>query len=73
MAHLAGIDKGPILDWIDDNGLMKHYRKWWEKVEVLFKGPLNMANDGVKCNYIICWSRDIGMELVKNEKLKENP
>ena len=45
MVHLAGIDKGPILDWTDDNGLMEHYRKWKEKVEVLFKGPLNTAND----------------------------
>ena len=61
MAHLAGIDKGPSLDWTDDNGLMERYRKWREKVEVL-KGPLNMANDAVTCNYIIYWSRDTGME-----------
>ena len=40
-------------------------------MEVLFKGPLNNANDPVKCNYIIYWSRDIGMELVENGKLKE--
>ena len=71
MAHHAGIDKGPVLDWTDDNGLMEHYCKWREKVEVLFKGPLNNANDPVKCNYIIYWSRDTGMELVENGKLKE--
>ena len=45
MAHMAGIDKGPVLDWTDDNGLMECYRKWKKKVEVLFKGPLNTAND----------------------------
>ena len=28
MAHLAGIDKGPVLDWTDDNGLMECFRKW---------------------------------------------
>ena len=61
MAHLAGIDKG----------LMEHYRKWRKKVEVLFKGPLNTANDAVKCNYIIYWSSEIGMELVDKQKLKE--
>ena len=71
MAHLAGIDKGPILDWTDDNGLMEYFRKWSKKVEILFKGPLNMANDAVKCNYIIYWSSDTGMELVRNGKLKE--
>ena len=42
-----------------------------EKGGILFKGPLNMANDAVKCNYIIYWSRDTGMELVENGKLKE--
>ena len=35
-----------------------------EKGEVLFKGPLNTANNQVKCNYIIYWSGEIGMELV---------
>ena len=64
MAHLAGIDKGPVLDWTDDNGLMEHFRKWKKKVEILFRGPLNAASNGVKCNYIIYWSRETGMELV---------
>ena len=64
MAHLAGIDKGPILDWTDDNGLLEHFRKWKKKVEILFRGPLNTANDAVKCNYIIYWSGEPGMELV---------
>ena len=56
MAHLAGINKGPVLDWTDDNGLLEHFRKWKKKVEILFQGPLNAAGDGVKCNYIIYWS-----------------
>ena len=64
MAHPAGIDKGPVLDWTDDNGLMECFRKWKKKVEILFRGPLNAANDGVKCNYIIYWSGETGMELV---------
>ena len=63
MAHLAGIDKGPVLDWTDDNGLMGCFRKW-KKVEILFKCQLSNANDPVKCNYIIHWSGEIGMELV---------
>ena len=42
-------------------------------MEVLFKGPLNTANDAVRCNYIIYWSGDTGMELVENGKLEENP
>ena len=64
MAHLTGIDKGPEMDWTNDNGLDEHYRKWKKKVEVLFKGPLNSAIDAIKCNYIIYWSGDHGMDLV---------
>ena len=64
MAHLVGMDKGPVLDWTDDNGLMEHFRKWKKKVEILFWGPLHAAGDGVKCNYIIYCSGETGMELV---------
>ena len=35
-----------------------------EEVEILFQGPLATANDAVKCNYIIYWSGETGMELV---------
>ena len=40
-------------------------------MEVLFKGPLNMANDAVKCNYIIYCSGETGMELVENGKIHD--
>ena len=43
---------------------MECFRKWKKKVEILFKGLLSNANDPVKCNYIIYWSGEIGMELV---------
>ena len=50
MAHLVGIDKGPVMDWINDSGLDERYRKWKKHVEVLFKGPLNAVLEAVKCN-----------------------
>ena len=31
---------------------------------VLFKGPLNGVAEAVKCNYVIYWSGDHGMDLV---------
>ena len=55
MAHLVGIDKGPVMDWTNDSGLDECYRKWKKQVEVLFQGPLN---------YMIYWSGDHGMDLV---------
>ena len=64
MAHMAGINKGPVMDWTNDSGLDEHYRKWKKKVEVLFRGPLSAAGDQVKCNYIVYWSGDHGMDLV---------
>ena len=33
-------------------------------MEVLFRGPLSAAGDQVKCNYIVYWSGDHGMDLV---------
>ena len=33
-------------------------------MEVLFKGPLNGVTEAVKCNYMIYWSGDYGMDLV---------
>ena len=72
MAHMAGIDKGPILDWTNDNGLDECCRKWKKRVEVLFKCPLNTAGNAVKCNYIIYWSGDEGMDLVDKWETEGN-
>ena len=33
-------------------------------MEVLFKGPLNAVTEAMKCNYVIYWSGDHGMDLV---------
>ena len=33
-------------------------------MEVLFKGPLSEVSEAVKCNYMIYWSGDHGMDLV---------
>ena len=71
MTHLSGNDKGLVLDWTDDNGLMEHFRKWKKKVEILFKGPLNNTSDPIKCNYIIYWSGEVGMELVDKWEIEE--
>ena len=64
MTHLVAIDKGPVMDWTNDLGLDEWYRKWKKQVEVLFKGPLNGVMEAVKCNYVIYWSGDHGMDLV---------
>ena len=33
-------------------------------MEILFQGLLSEVNEGVKCNYVIYWSGDHGMDLV---------
>ena len=71
MAHLTGIDKGPEMDWTNDNGLDKCYRKWKKRVEVLFKGPLNSATYAIKCNYVIYWNGDHGMDLIDKLEAEE--
>ena len=52
------------MDWTNDSGLDECYRKCKKWVEVLFKGLLNGVGDAVKCNYVIYWSGDHGMDLV---------
>ena len=64
MSHLVGIDKGPVMDWTNDSGLDEWYRKWKKQVEVLFKGPLNVVLEAIKCNYVVYWSGDHRMDLV---------
>ena len=63
MSHLVGINKGPVMDWNNDSGLDECYIKWKKRLEILFKGPLSELTDAVKCNYIIYWSGDHGMDL----------
>ena len=54
------------LSWIgtNDTGLDECYRKWKKRVKVLFLGPLSEATETIKCNYMIYWSGDHGMDLV---------
>ena len=64
MAHPVGINKGPVMDWTNDSGLDECFRKWKKQLQILFKGPLSELTDAVKCNYVIYWSGDQGMDLV---------
>ena len=52
------------MDWTNDSGLDECYRKWKKQVEVLFRGPLNGVTEAFKCNYVIYWSGDHGMDLM---------
>ena len=52
------------MDWTNDTGLDERYRKWKKWVEVLFKCPLSEVIETIKCNYVIYWSGDHGMDLV---------
>ena len=52
------------MEWTNDSGLGERYRKWKEMSRGTIQGPLNNVGEGVKCNYIIYWSGDHGMDLV---------
>ena len=64
MAHLAGINKGQFwtgqMTMVCWNASGNGRRRWKFYSEVHF----NAAGNGVKCNYVIYWSRETGMELV---------
>ena len=42
------------------NGIESGRNEW----KVLFKGPLNVVLEAIKCNYVVYWSGDHGMDLV---------
>ena len=43
---------------------MECYQIWKTHVEILFHWPLNTAGDGIRCNYLIYWAGEMGMDLV---------
>ena len=44
MAHLAGMDKGPEMDWTNDNGLDECYRKWKKKSGSSIQGTIEFSH-----------------------------
>ena len=49
---------------------MECYWIWKKRVEILFCRPLHAAGDGIKCNYLIYWAGETGMDLVDKWETK---
>ena len=70
MVHIAGIDKGPVLDWTDDNGLKECYHKWRKRWKSSLR--VHSTTPMIQLNATTSFIKDTGIELVENGKLKEN-
>ena len=55
--------KGPKMNWTVDNGLYHRFLKWRLKCETILDCELANLPDKQKCQKVIAWSGDFGMDL----------
>jgi hypothetical protein len=60
---LANLNQGPSIDWDSGPELYSRYRKWRQKCEMIFDGPLKDTEEAVKCKYLLIWAGDRGLDL----------
>ncbi|XP_064629350.1 uncharacterized protein K02A2.6-like [Lineus longissimus] len=76
---LANLNQGPTIDWDCGPELYSRYRKWRQKCQMIFDGPLQDTAEAVKCKYLLIWAGDRGLDLFNSwgltadeQKLLEN-
>ena len=68
MASLAGINLGPTMDWICDNGIYEFFLIWKAQVEHLLKGTLHELAEEEQVHYLCIWSGNEGNKLIERFK-----
>ena len=63
MASASFIDKGPSMDWSTDENLYSQFKMWKQRCELLFTGPMAKIDDEIKCEHLLYWSGERGIEL----------
>lgn len=68
---LAGFEP-PKMNWKLDIDLPKRFRRFRQKCNLLFDGPLSKRTVEQKCNYLLLWSGDHGLDLFNTWELNED-
>ena len=55
--------EGPKMNWTVDDGLYHRFLKWWLKCKTILNCKLTNLPTKQKCQKIIAWSGDFGMDL----------
>ena len=51
----------PKIDWTPGPDLVQRVRRFKQKCELLFEGPLKPRTEDQKCKYLLLWTGDYGL------------
>ena len=70
MSDLIGFEV-PKIDWTQGPDLVQRFRRFKQKCELLFEGPLKPRTDEQKCKYLLLWTGDYGLDLFNTWNFRE--
>ena len=70
MSNLIGFEL-PKIDWTPGPDLAQRLKRFKQKCELLFDGPLKPRTDEQKCKYLLLWAGDHGLDLYNTWNLSE--
>ena len=71
MSDLVGFEL-PKIDWTPGPDLAQRVKRFRQKCELLFEGPLKARTNEQKCKYLLLWAGDQGLDLYNTWNLDDN-
>ena len=62
MSDLIGFES-PKIDWTPGPDLPQRFKRFRQKCELLFDGPLKARTNEQRCRYVLLWTGDYGLDL----------
>ena len=62
MSDLIGFES-PRIDWTPEPDLPQRFKRFRQKCELLFDGPLKARTNEQRCRYVLLWTGDYGLDL----------
>ncbi|EDO26620.1 predicted protein, partial [Nematostella vectensis] len=62
MSDLIGFET-PKIDWTKSLDIEMKFKRFRQKCELLFDGPLKQRSEEQKCRYLLFWTGDYGLDL----------
>ena len=62
MSDLIGFEV-PKMDWTPGPGLLRRFKRFRQKCELLFEGPPKRRDEDQQCKYVLPWSGDYGLDM----------
>ena len=68
MSDLIGFES-PKIDWTPGPDLPQRFKRFRQKCELLFNGPLKARTNEQRCRYVLLWTGDYGLDLLNTRNL----